>query len=108
MNPITIINNITEIETTPLKAIGEINSTLFINNTGFNIMHVNIRSIIKHVTDLEFLNTALNNNNHIIITSESWISEHFNYNYPPFKNFQIVNTNSTIRKSDGGLVFIKN
>lgn len=37
MNPITIINNINEIETTPLKTIGEINSTLFMNNTGYTL-----------------------------------------------------------------------
>lgn len=71
-------------------------------------MYVNIRSIFKHISDLKYLYTALNNDNHIIITTESWISNNLNVNFLPFKNFQIVPSNNNICRSNEILVFIKN
>jgi len=74
-----------------------------------HILHLNIRSIAHHLPELECLNNALDNNNHVIITSESWLGHNINIvNYLPFKGYQTINTDNNVRKSDGILVFIKN
>lgn len=108
MSIITTITNITDNETTPLKTLEEINSIIRVNTTALNILHINIRSILNHLPELECLNNTLDNKNHIIITSESWLSPNFNHNYLPLKGYQTISTNNNVRKSDGVIVFIKN
>lgn len=103
----TINNNITKKETVPLLTIEETNSIL-LSHKSLNILHTNIRSISKHISELECLNTSLNNDNHIIITTESWLNDNFNDNFLPFKNYQIESTNNNIRISDGIIILIKN
>ncbi|KAL4104495.1 hypothetical protein QTP88_019791 [Uroleucon formosanum] len=73
MSIVKTITNITDNETVPLKTLDKINSIIRIYTTALNILHINIRSILKHLPELECLNNALDNNNHIIITSESWL-----------------------------------
>lgn len=109
MGVITTVNEITDSEkNTPLKTIAEINFTIRNNKLALNILHINIRSIALYLPELECLNNALDNNNHVITTSESWLDNNINVNYLPFKGCQTINTDNSVRKSDGKLVFIKN
>lgn len=95
-------------DTTPLQCINDINTNLSKHNGSLNILHTNIRSINKHVNDLEHLYISLNEKCHIIITSEAWIGNDFNSKYIPFcKGFNIESTKNHVRKSDGIIIFIK-
>ncbi|KAL4089448.1 hypothetical protein QTP88_024483 [Uroleucon formosanum] len=106
------INNIYEIldsDKTNLHCINEMNERLSNHNNSLNILHTNIRSLNKHIIDLEYLNASLNDKCHIIIASEAWISKEFNPKYFSFcKVFYIEYTKNNFRRSDGLVIFIKN
>lgn len=73
------------------------------------VLHTNIKSINKHINDLEYLNASLNDKCHIIIVSEAWIGKDFNPKYFSFcKAFNIEYTKNNLRRSDGLVIFIKN
>jgi len=68
MSILTTITDITDNETTPLKTLEELNSIIRINTTALNILHINIKSILNYLPELQCLNNALDNNNRITIT----------------------------------------
>lgn len=93
---------------TTIKSIDEVNKLYSNNYSDTNILFLNIKSIENHFPELECLNTALNQTNHIIITAESWLGKHTNQNSFSLNNYQNIISNINIRKSDGLVLFIRN
>ena len=95
-------------DNTTIKSLDEINTLCSNHHFGLNILFLNIRSIANHFYELECLNTALNNKNHIIITAKSWLGKYTNQNNISLNNYQNTISNINIRKSDGLVLFIRN
>jgi hypothetical protein len=58
---------------TPIRCIDDINVKLYNHNSWLNILHTNIRSINKHLNQLEHLYISLNEKCQIIVTSATCI-----------------------------------
>jgi len=76
------INKLLNSDETPIH-IDYINVNLSEHNNTLNI-HTNIRSINKHLNELEHFYMLLKEKYHIRITSEEWIGNDFNSEYIPF------------------------
>lgn len=75
---------------TTIQSLDEINKLCSTNYSGINILFLNIRSIENHFPELECLNNALNQINHVIITAESWLGKHTNQNTFSLDNYQNI------------------
>lgn len=90
------INNLYELldsDKSQLQYTNEINDSLSKHNNSLNIIYTNIRSLIKHFNDFEYLSTSLNDKCDIIITSEAWIGQDSYCEY--FTRYKGFNTEFT-------------
>jgi len=73
-------------ENTTISSLNEINTQLYNNDTSLNILFTNIRSIANHKSELDYLNAAIKNKSHIIITVESWLGNNIDQKYISLNN----------------------
>lgn len=88
--------------------INKLNNTRQKHDNTFNLIHMNIRSIKKHITELQCFISEISNKIHIISLSESWVSQHLDLKYIFLNNCQLINTVSNQKQNDGVINFISN
>lgn len=77
-----------------------------INDTGFLLMHVNIRSLNANYEKLELLIASLITKPHVIVCSETWNLPY--QNMFSLENYTCYYNNSHINKADGVIIYISN
>lgn len=89
-------------------SIDENLESLIINNFKYlNIMHVNIRSVNKNYDELLILLENLKKEVHILILTETWLTDVMpsNLNIP---NFSAIHVKNRYNKCDGILIYVSN
>jgi len=108
-------NNIISFDTFLLKQFqnekmhtNKLNNARQKHDNTFNLIHMNIRSIKKHITELQCFISEISNKIHIIALSESWLSQHLDLKYIFLNNYQLINTVNNQKQNDGVINFIRN
>ena len=107
MASINTLFDIIDKENTNIISPNEINAQLYNNDTSLNILFTNIRSIANHISELDCLNAAIKNKNHIIITVEPWLGNNIDQKYISLNNYQSSISKNHPHKSDGIVIFIQ-